>query len=80
MSAKIHNQLRWGSILSYAQMGLSVLIGLLYTPVMLRLLGSSEYGLYNTVASTISMLGLLNLGFNSGYIRYFAKYRVNDSS
>ena len=78
MSAKIHNQLRWGSILSYAQMGLSVLIGLLYTPVMLRLLGSSEYGLYNTVASTISMLGLLNLGFNSGYIRYFAKYRVNE--
>ena len=78
MSMKNHNQLKWGSILSYAQMGLSVLIGLLYTPVMLRLLGRSEYGLYNTVASTISMLGLLNLGFNSGYIRYFAKYKVND--
>lgn len=77
MKRKQHNQLRWGAFLSYAQMGLSVLINLLYTPVMLRLLGTSEYGLYNTVASTISMLGLLNLGFNSGYIRYFAKYRAD---
>ena len=77
MSAKSHNQLKWGSILSYAQMGLGILVGLIYTPVMLRLLGQSEYGLYNTVSSTISMLGLLNLGFNSGYIRYFAKYKLN---
>ena len=69
------NQLKLGSLLSYFQMGLSVVIGLLYTPVMIRLLGQSEYGLYNTVASTISMLSVLNLGFNSSYIRYFAKYK-----
>jgi len=70
------NQLKVGSLLSYAQMGLSVLIGLVYTPVMLRLLGQSEYGLYNTVASTISMLSVLNLGFNSSYIRYYSKYKT----
>ena len=28
----------------------------------------NEYGLYQTVASTISMLSILSLGFNSGYI------------
>ena len=69
------NQLKAGSLLSYVQMGLGVIINLFYTPIMLRLLGQSEYGLYNTVSSTISMLSLLSLGFNSSYIRYYAKYK-----
>ena len=42
---------------------------------MIRLLGQNEYGLYNTVASTISMLSVLSLGFNSGYIRYYSLYK-----
>ncbi|MBQ8549934.1 MAG: oligosaccharide flippase family protein [Clostridia bacterium] len=70
------NQLKWGSSLSYIQMALNILIGLLYTPVMIRLLGDSEYGLYNTVSSTISMLSILSLGIGSGYIRYYAKYKA----
>ncbi len=69
------NQLKMGSFLSYAQMALGLLIGILYTPLMIRALGQSEYGLYNTVSSTISMLSLLSLGFGSGYIRYFARYK-----
>ena len=72
------NQLKWGAILSYAQMALGIVVGLLYTPIMIRLLGKSEYGLYNTVASTISMLSVLNLGFNSSYIRYYARYKKNN--
>ncbi len=69
------NQIKWGSILSYVQMGLNIIIGLIYTPLMIRLLGQSEYGLYNTVASTISSLSILSLGFNSSYIRYYSKYK-----
>ena len=65
------NQLKAGSVLSYIQMALSVIIQLVYTPIMIRLLGKNEYGLYQTVASTISMLSILSLGFNSGYIRYY---------
>lgn len=72
------NQLKWGSVLSYVQMAANVIINLLFTPVMLRLLGTSEYGLYNTVSSTISMLSILNLGFNSGYIKYFTKYKSQE--
>lgn len=45
---------------------------------MIRLLGKSEYGLYNTIASTISMLSILSLGFNSGYIRYYSIYKKKD--
>lgn len=72
------DQLKIGSLLSYAQMALGIIIGIVYTPIMIRLLGQSEYGLYQTVSSTISMLGILNLGFNGSYIRYFAKYKVKD--
>ena len=68
-------QIKLGGVLSYIQIGLNVLVGLIYTPIMIKLLGRSEYGLYNTVASTVAMLGVLNLGFSSGYIRYFSKYR-----
>lgn len=69
------NELKWGSILSYAQMALSIIIGIVYTPIMIRTLGQSEYGLYNTIASTISMLSILSLGFNSSYVRYYARYK-----
>lgn len=71
-------QIKFGAVLSYFQMALNIVVGLLYTPLMIRSLGQSEYGLYNTVASTISMLSILNLGFSSGYIKYFSQYKEKD--
>lgn len=71
-------QMKAGAILSYVQIFLSVLTGLLYTPVMLRLMGQNEYGLYGTVNSTIALLSLLDLGFTSSYIRFYSKYKVEN--
>ncbi len=73
------NQLKIGSMLSYLQMGLGVIIGLVYTPLMIRLLGQSEYGLYNTVSSTIALLSVLSLGFNSSYIRFYSQYKKENN-
>ena len=72
------NQIKLGAILSYVQMGITILVELLYTPILIRLLGRSEYGLYNTVASTIAMLSILSLGFNSSYVRFHAKYQKSN--
>lgn len=72
------NQLKAGTIISYFQMSIQIIIGLAYTPIMIRLLGQSEYGLYNTVSSTIAMLSVLRLGFNNSYIRYFSIYKKNN--
>lgn len=81
MSKKIKiNQLKAGAIISYLQMAIQILIGLVYTPVMIRLLGQSEYGLYNTIASTISMLSVLRLGFNNSYIRYYSIYKKRNDT
>ena len=74
------NQRKAGSILSYLQMALGIIINLLYTPVMTRLLGQNEYGLYNTVSSTMSMLSVLSLGFNASYIKFYSKYKKNDDT
>ena len=74
------NQLKMGVILSYSQMVLGIIIGIIQAPIVIRCLGQSEYGLYNTVVSTLSMLSVLSLGFNSSYIRYYSRYkRENDT-
>jgi len=74
------NQLKTGALLSYLLIGLSSFISILYTPIMLRLLGQSEYGLYSLVGSVVAYLGLFNFGFGSAYIKYFSVYKTaNDT-
>ena len=70
------NQIRIGAILSYVSMGLSTIISLVYTPVMIQRLGHSEYGVYNLVLPIISYLQLLSLGLGSAYVRYFSRAKV----
>ncbi len=71
-------QIAIGAILSYVHIAVGAVITLLYTPFMIRTLGKSEYGLYNTVASVISSLSILSLGFGSGYIRFFSRYKAEE--
>ena len=73
------NQLKAGAVLSYVSMGLGYLVSIIYTPIMLRLLGQSEYGLYNLVASVVAYLGVLNFGFGSAYMRYYSRYKVKEN-
>lgn len=72
------NQKKAGVLLSYGQTILSTLISLAYTPVMLRLLGQSEYGLYTLVNGFISNLALMSFGLGSAYVRYYARYEASD--
>lgn len=69
------NQLKAGAVLNYVVIILNILVGLLYTPYMLRMIGQSEYGLYSLVASVISYLTVLDLGLGNAIVRYTAKYR-----
>ena len=72
------NQVKIGAILSYVSIGLSIVISLVYTPVMIQRLGKSEYGVYNLVLPIISYLQLLSLGLGSAYVRYFSRAKVAD--
>ena len=70
------NQLKAGVVISYINLFASSIIPLLYTPIMLSLLGQAEYGLYSLSSSVISYLTLLTLGFGSTIVRYLSKYRA----
>ncbi len=65
-----------GAFLSYVSIIASVLIQLLYTPLLIGKLGQSEYGLYSLINSVIGYLTILDLGFGNAIVVYTAKYRA----
>ncbi len=74
------NSKKLGIVLSYLTQAISIFSGIIYTPLMLRLLGQSEYGLYQLVNSVVSYLGLISFGFSSSYLRYYSKFKIaNDN-
>lgn len=70
------NQIKAGVVLNYVIIGLNALVGLLYTPYMLRMMGQSEYGLYSLVTSVIAYLTIMDFGFGNAVIRYTARFRA----
>ena len=72
------NELRMGTLLSYINLGIGSIIPLVYTPIMLRILTQSEYGLYSLANSIIGYLSLLSFGFGTAMIRYITKYKVEN--
>ena len=67
------NQLKSGVILSYAQMILSNLISIIFTPVVIRILGQGEYGVMSLASAIIGYLSLLNLGLGGSYNYFYYK-------
>lgn len=70
------NQLKAGAILNYVIIVLNTVVGLGYTPYMLRCLGQNDYGVYSLVASVITYLTILDFGFGNAVVRYTAQFRA----
>ena len=66
-------EIKIGAILGYVNMIVSLLVSFLYTPILLKHLGQSEYGLYALVASIIGYLSVLDMGFGNAMIRFVSK-------
>lgn len=73
------SQIKIGAILSYISLALTGVIGLIYTPIMLRKMGQAEYGLYSLISSFIGYLTILDLGFGNAVVVYTAKYRAKNN-
>ena len=69
-------QRKIGAVLSYLSIVVTTLIQLLYTPLLIRMLGQNEYGLYSLVYSVRGYLTVLDLGFGNAIVVYTAKYRA----
>lgn len=73
------NQKKIGIILNYIAQIIQIITGLAYTPIMIRLLGQNEYGLYQLVFSVTSYLSLLSFGFSSSYVRFYSRIIARES-
>ena len=73
------NNIRVGLIISYIALAVNSIIHILYTPIMLRLLGQNEYGLYSLSTSIVGYLNVLGFGFVNAYLRYYYKYKVENN-
>lgn len=76
------NQLRVGAVLSYANLFASNVLALLVTPLMLRSLGQTEFGIYSLIGAFVAYIAVLDFGLGNAVIRYVAKFRAegNDAA
>lgn len=70
-----NKQRSMGVFISYMAMCANFIIGLVYTPFLIKCLGQSEYGNYNYVYSIANYLTLFTCGFGSAYLRFTMSYR-----
>lgn len=74
------NQVKAGAVLNYVLIGVNILLGLLYTPYMLRMLGQGEFGLYSLAATVIAYLTLFDFGMGAAVVRYTSKFRAENKN
>ncbi|WP_096156442.1 oligosaccharide flippase family protein [Bacillus sp. FJAT-45066] len=70
------NQLKAGAILSYLSLFITTIITLLYTPIIIRLLGQAEFGLYSMIGSIAAYLSIMDLGLGNAIVRYTSRNRA----
>lgn len=72
----MNKQIKIGMFLSIVSILLNSLIQIFYTPVYIKYLGTSDYGINSLIQVIISYIGLLNLGLGNVIIKYILEYRL----
>ena len=62
---------RRGALLSYANAITSLVVGLLYVPLLLSGIGKEEYGVYQLVGSVLGYINILNGILSAGTTRFY---------
>lgn len=69
------SQVKLGAILAYFTLAINILIGIIYTPWMIRCIGPADYGLY-TLAMSIINIFVFDFGLGAAVQRFIAKYQA----
>ncbi|WP_445449086.1 lipopolysaccharide biosynthesis protein [Enterococcus lactis] len=72
------NQRKSGIVLSYINILLKNMSAFLYAPFLIRVLGQSDYGLYQMTTSFMTTIFVLHLGISSSYIKFYSE-KYNDN-
>ncbi|MGD6730444.1 MAG: oligosaccharide flippase family protein [Pleomorphochaeta sp.] len=70
---RMKNNRKLSAIISYLTLFLSIVLGLLYTPWFVSILGDSNYGLYTLAYSTVNIV-LIDFGISSAISRFLSNY------
>lgn len=66
-------QIKYGSLISYIAIVVNIIIGILYTPWMIRCIGKADYGLYTLALSVISFF-MMDFGLCTAVARFVSNY------
>jgi O-antigen/teichoic acid export membrane protein len=67
-----------GIYLNYLYLFVGLILSFLLTPIILRYLGQTAYGLWVVFGSVVGYFGLLDFGINTATIKYTAEYRARN--
>lgn len=70
------SQIKTGAVLSYLYIALGMIVTFVYTPLIIGLLGRSEYGLYEMIGSLAAYLSIMDMGLGNAVVRYTSKNRA----
>lgn len=79
MAKDTKKQMTVGIAISYLVIIVQFFTGLLYTPIMLKSLGQSEYGVYSLCTSFMGYFTIMNGGINAAYIRFYVQMKEKKS-
>lgn len=78
MARKSMKNRNWGIVLSYLNTGLNMLCGFFLSSFLVKMLGDTEYGLYQMVTSFAGYLVLLEFGTGTAMTRNLSKCRAQN--
>ncbi len=71
------SEIKIGSAISFLTVFINIILGLVYTPWTLKVIGTSEYGIYTLTSSLISIF-LLDFGMSAAVARFISNYRAQN--
>lgn len=78
MIYEVKSEIKSGALIGYVNMFANILITFIYTPIMLKLMGNQEYGLYSLVSSVIAYLSVLDMGFGNAMIKFVSSSKAKN--
>ncbi len=75
---KSKSQIKIGAFLGYVNIIIGNLIPFFYTPIMLKILGEDQHGLYKLANSAASYLSLAAFGIGTAVTRYLIKAKTEE--
>lgn len=71
-----NSHLKNGATLSYVETFSSIVVNLLYVPILLKFIGQAEYGVYQLASSIMAYLTVMESSLSTGTLRYYCKYQA----